>query len=351
MNNKLNIEYVDINDIKEYKNNAKKHPKKQIEQIKQSIEKFGMDDPIGVWNNEIVEGHGRYIACKELGMKEIPIIRLDHLNDEERKAYTLIHNKLTMNSDFDLDILNEELISLQDLDIDLDDFDLEIRDFELEHEEYQERTQKRVANILNLGQSLYEGKGKYDIPDIKPIRKIGEIKKWIPFNYVLSDDNPEGKAVHFYIDDYQFERIWKNPDKYVDKLRRYEAVCSPDFSPYANMPLATQIFNHYRKHWVAKYLQDKGVKIIPTIRASRDERSFEFYLEGEPKGGIVTISSMWTNDEESLDYFLKEYNTMYDALKPIKVYLYGKKIDGLRGNIEFIECNAKTIFGGKNGKR
>ena len=114
---KLKIEYVDINSIKPYKNNAKQHPREQIEQIKNSIEQFGMDDPIGIWNDEIVEGHGRLIACKELGMKEIPIIRLDHLTDEERKAYTLAHNKLTMNSDFDVRTLNEELEKLVNIDM------------------------------------------------------------------------------------------------------------------------------------------------------------------------------------------------------------------------------------------
>ena len=97
---KLKIEYVPIDSIKPYKNNAKLHPKEQIEQIKKSIQQFGMDDPIGIWKDEIVEGHGRIIACKELGYTEVPIIRLDHLTDEERKAYTLAHNKLTMNSDF-----------------------------------------------------------------------------------------------------------------------------------------------------------------------------------------------------------------------------------------------------------
>lgn len=63
--NNLEVEYVDINSIKPYKNNAKQHPKEQIEQIKKSIEEFGMIDPIGVWNNEIVEGHGRLIACEQ----------------------------------------------------------------------------------------------------------------------------------------------------------------------------------------------------------------------------------------------------------------------------------------------
>ena len=122
----LKIEYVDINSIKPYKNNAKLHPEEQIEQIKKSIEQFGMDDPIGIWKDEIVEGHGRLIACKELGYKEVPIIRLDHLTDEERKAYTLAHNKLTMNSDFDLDILNDELMNFDTIDMSDFGFDLDL---------------------------------------------------------------------------------------------------------------------------------------------------------------------------------------------------------------------------------
>lgn len=120
MENKLKVEYVDIGTIKPYKNNAKLHPKEQIEQIKKSIENFGMNDPIGIWNNEIVEGHGRILACKELGYKQIPVIKLDHLTDEERKSYIIAHNKLTMNSDFDIDILRTELENLKELDFDLE---------------------------------------------------------------------------------------------------------------------------------------------------------------------------------------------------------------------------------------
>lgn len=116
---KLKIEYVDINTIKPYKNNAKKHPREQIDQIKKSIQEFGNNDPIAVWNNEIVEGHGRYLALQELGGGTIPIIRLDELTDEQRKAYTLVHNKLTMNSDFDFNILDSEIA---EIDIDMSEF-------------------------------------------------------------------------------------------------------------------------------------------------------------------------------------------------------------------------------------
>ena len=339
----LNIEYVDINSIKPYKNNAKLHPKEQIEQIKKSIEEFGMDDPIAVWNNEIVEGHGRLLACKELGMSEIPIIRLDHLTDEERKAYTLVHNKLTMNSGFDIDILNTELADFDTIDMTEYGFDLASDIGVGDAPDWAESTQEKVENILNLGKANYFGVGKYDIPEILPTYKLPEIKQWIGFNYVLSDKDPEGKAVHFFIDDYQFERIWNNPDAYVEKLKQYVCVLSPDFSPYGDMPMATQIFNHYRKHWVGRYLQEQGVNVIPTIRASTDDRCYEWYLDGEPKEAIVCISSMWaTTSDEIYQSFLKEYNTMFETLKPIKVFVYGKKIEGLPGNIEYIESFAES---------
>ena len=146
---KLKIEYVPIDSIKKYRNNAKLHPEEQIEQIKKSIEQFGMDDPIGIWKDEIVEGHGRLIACKELGYTEVPIIRLDHLTDEERKAYTLAHNKLTMNSDFDIDILNDELDSIMDIDMSDFGFDLEMEDIDFENlDDEREKTKINVSIVF-----------------------------------------------------------------------------------------------------------------------------------------------------------------------------------------------------------
>ena len=120
---KLQVEYVPITEIKPYRRNAKLHPQEQIEQIKNSMKEFGNIDPIGVWHDEIVEGHGRYEALKQMGVKEIPIIRLDDLTDEQRKAYALAHNKLTMNSDFDVALLDTELAEIETIDMTLLGFD------------------------------------------------------------------------------------------------------------------------------------------------------------------------------------------------------------------------------------
>lgn len=183
----LKIEYVDINSIKPYKNNAKQHPKEQIEQIKKSIEQFGMDDPIGIWKDEIVEGHGRLIACKELGMTEVPIIRLDHLTDEERKAYTLAHNKLTMNSDFDIDILNDELDSI--LDIDMSDFGFDI---DLDIDEEQEVVEDEVPEVpeepkAKLGDIYQLGNHRLMCGDSTSIDDVSKLMNGVKADMVFTD--------------------------------------------------------------------------------------------------------------------------------------------------------------------
>ena len=127
--NNLTIEVLKIDDLKPYKKNAKKHPKKQIERIANSIESFGMCDPVGIWgkDNIVVEGHGRLEALKQLGYDEVPCIRLDHLTDEERKAYTLAHNKVA-ESEWDFDLLNDELNDIYSFD--MEDFGFEFVDEE-----------------------------------------------------------------------------------------------------------------------------------------------------------------------------------------------------------------------------
>ena len=113
----LEVREMAVADLVPYANNAKKHPKEQIDQIAESISEFGNCDPIAVWHNEdgeaeIVEGHGRVMALKQLGIDTAPVICLDHLTDEQRRIYTHVHNQTTINSGFDDFILTEELANL-----------------------------------------------------------------------------------------------------------------------------------------------------------------------------------------------------------------------------------------------
>ena len=124
----LKIEYLPIKALKPYEKNTRKHQKKDIDNIAKSIEKFGMNDPIGIWkDNIIVEGHGRLLACKQLGMTEVPCVRLDHLTDEQRREYAIAHNATAELSEWDFDILPDELV---ELDLSGFDFDLGFDDEE-----------------------------------------------------------------------------------------------------------------------------------------------------------------------------------------------------------------------------
>ena len=137
--------------------NAKDHPQWQIEQIKNSIEQFGNLDPIGVWgdDNLIVEGHGRYEALKELGYQEAECIRLDWLTEEERKAYALAHNKLTMNSGFIPDALDMTLAAIGEIDMSQFGFEIpeEEEPTEITEDEIPEKAETRckLGDIWQLG--------------------------------------------------------------------------------------------------------------------------------------------------------------------------------------------------------
>lgn len=91
----LKIEYVNVAKLKPYDKNTRKHEDYDVSQIAKSIEQYGFNDPIGIWgkDNIIVEGHGRLLAAKKLGMDKVPCIRLDDLTDEQRREYAIMHNK------------------------------------------------------------------------------------------------------------------------------------------------------------------------------------------------------------------------------------------------------------------
>ena len=154
----LKIEYLKKEDLKPYANNAKIHTAEQIEQIKTSIREFGFNDPIAVWHdNEIIEGHGRLLAAMEMEeLEQIPVIRLDDLSDEQRRAYMLVHNKLTMNTDFDLDILTVELddifnIDMADFGFEFDVTDNPVEVVEDEAPEPLEEPKARFGDLYQLG--------------------------------------------------------------------------------------------------------------------------------------------------------------------------------------------------------
>lgn len=185
----------------------------------------------------------------------------------------------------------------------------------------------------------YDVAGDYDIPIIRPEYDFHSVK-WIPFNKSKTTQKRKGVGIHHFIDDYQFVREWKNIDAYVDLFRQFDYVMSPDFSMYTDFPKALQMYNHFRKHWIGAYLQEKGVHVIPTISWSTPD-SFDWCFDGEPRESVVAVSSVGCN--RVLDKFVEGYNAMIQALNPSTIIFYGKIPNECKGNIIHVKSYGSQI--------
>lgn len=178
----LKTKLINLDEITPYENNAKEHPDWQIAQIKNSIEQFGFNDPIAVNENMgIIEGHGRYLAAKELGLKEVPCIILSGMTADEERAYIIAHNKLTMNTGFDLEVLEYELNALK-----VEDFDLSLTGFEnIEIDDILNSDEINALNSISedgyssLADDIKEGAEIFTISFNFPIDKKQDIENLI----------------------------------------------------------------------------------------------------------------------------------------------------------------------------
>lgn len=186
-----------IGDLIPYENNAKEHPQEQINQIKHSIEEFGFNDPIAIdENNVIIEGHGRLLALKELGHTTVECIVLDHLTEAQKKAYVIAHNKLTMNTGFNLDTLRVELEAIKAMD-----FDLTLTGFELDE----------LDSVLNQDDidNIEEDNYELELPQ-EPTSQHGDI--WILDNHrVMCGSSVDEYDVDKLLQDKQIDLIVTDP--------------------------------------------------------------------------------------------------------------------------------------------
>lgn len=173
----LAVEYIDVNELNPYENNARKHTDDDINSTAASIKRFGFDDPIGIWGdkNTIVEGHGRLLAAKKLGMQTVPCIRLDHLSDKERRAYALAHNKTAELSSWLDKALTDELRDLDDFDMGMFGFDVEGLNEAIPGVEDDTPDMSRYAAKAKIPQ--YEPKG--EMPEISDLVDCGKQKELV----------------------------------------------------------------------------------------------------------------------------------------------------------------------------
>jgi len=195
----MKIENINISELIPYANNAKEHPQEQIGQIASSISEFGFNDPIAIDDkNVIIEGHGRLLAAQKLGLKEVPIIRLSHLNDYQKKAYIIAHNKLTMNTGFDEELLQIEMDFLKEAS-----FDLEMMGFD----------EDEMLDFMNY----VESKGNiYDdeVPEIdeneEPRIKLGDLIE-LGEHRVLCGDSTKKEDVKKLMDGKKASMVFTSP--------------------------------------------------------------------------------------------------------------------------------------------
>ena len=184
----LRIEYLTLDKLKPYEKNARKHQKADLSTIKASISEFGMSDPIGVWgkDNIIVEGHGRYLACKELGIDKVPVIHLDHLTDEQRRAYALAHNKTAEMSEWDFDLLGDELADI--LDIDMSDFGFDLSDDEEEETEIiEDEVPEEVEPVAKMGDIWQLGRHRLMCGDSTSVTDVEKLMNGNKADMVFTD--------------------------------------------------------------------------------------------------------------------------------------------------------------------
>ncbi len=123
----IKVTYIDLNSLKAYQNNPKDHPQKQVRQIADSIKTFGFNNPILIdENGEIIAGHGRYMAAQQLQMDTVPVIRLTHLDETQKRVYRLADNKISENGGWNKELLAMEISDLEQIYVD----DIKITGFE-----------------------------------------------------------------------------------------------------------------------------------------------------------------------------------------------------------------------------
>lgn len=292
----------------------------------------------------IIEGHGRYEALKQLGIKKIPCIELKNMTEEQKKAYILVHNKLNMDTGFDTELLNNELLDINT--IDMTKFDLNIKLDDL----FKENERHRTNDTYNLG--IMDNENVSDFWQMPIIKNDNFIpSKLIGFNYAKTSKE-KNVGIHFYLDDYQFERLWNNPEEYIDILKQYECILSPDFSLYMDMPMPMKIWNIYRSRLIGQYYQSQGIKVIPTLSWAEEE-TFEFCFEGIPKGSIVSISTIGVKkNKEALKIWKAGVDELIRRIEPSTILIYGGKLDYDYGNIKVIYYeNQVTERMIKNGRK
>ena len=191
--------------------------------------------------------------------------------------------------------------------------------------------------------------GKYGIPLLpkSSFRKEDlEDICFIAFNQINRDSGfHKDRLVHFFLYDYEFEKVWKRPEPYLSLLKPYRGVLTPDFSMYLEMPAALQLYNTFRNRWCGAYFAQHGLPVIPTVNWGKEE-SFDFCFEGIPKGSVVAVSTCMVsehgNHRDQKEFFLNGYKEMLRRIEPEAILCYHWPFPEMDGNIVTVSYESSS---------
>lgn len=312
---------INVDRLIPYEKNPRKNDK-AVKYVAKSIETFGFKVPIVVdKNNVVVCGHTRLKAAKKLGIDKVPCIVADDLTEEQIKAFRLADNKVSEQAEWDFDLLDDEINDI--LNLDMGDFGFQFEDVTESGTKKNERL--RTDEAYNLPYvDLERTEGFYQIPIIEKEAHIPN--GLMGFNYAITSGD-FSKGIHFYVDDYQFERIWNDPYKYVNTLREYDCVLTPDFSLYMDMPISMKIWNVFRSRLIGQIMQDEGLIVIPTVSWAEPE-TFDFAFAGLPEGGVMSISTVGVKqNKEAFEIWKVGTTELIKRKKPSTLLVYGGAVD------------------------
>jgi DNA modification methylase len=156
------LKLIDIDKLIPYVNNARTHNKEQITKLRSSLREFGFVSPVLIDKDfNILAGHGRIIAAKEEGLKDVPCVLVEHLTEAQKKAYILADNKLALDAGWDNELLALEIQGLKDLDFDvsltgfdaaeIDDLFNQLHDKELNEDDFDVEAELKEPTISKQG--------------------------------------------------------------------------------------------------------------------------------------------------------------------------------------------------------
>ncbi len=183
---------------------------------------------------------------------------------------------------------------------------------------------KDVFNAFLVALATFAG--FFEFPVIYPCYDIPN--RLIPFSKCISANDLDC-WVHFYEDDYLFERLWRNPKRYLPILQRYNGVILPDWSLYRDMPLIMQLWNIYRSRAIGAWLQVNGVKVLPNLRYG-DKRTYKICTDGIAKRSVIAVGTHGTlKTLEDRTIFVQGLEVVVRRLQPIAIVVYGACPDSI----------------------